>query len=180
LSKFRIFRADSADPRKTSRQNKKMYMAYAFLTILVAVSANIHITSGNKKSPFFYHIALVILIAATIWIVIEMKRQSRSLRKIGSLEFKQSSVTKKIGDLCISISYNDIMLIEIERHLRDLSVNSGRAGSVSHILRIVHRDLTEENFIISDKSMDFGQKIGIHDTLRTLRSTIGLNYVIKN
>jgi hypothetical protein len=180
LSKFRIYRADSADPRKTGRQNKKMYMAYAFLTVLVSVSVNIHITSGSKKTPFFYYIVVVILIVATVWIVIEMKKQSRSLHKIGSLEFTRSSIIKRIGDLSSASTYNDIAKIEIERYLRDLSVNAGRAGSTSYILKITRHDRTEENFVISDKSMDFSQKISIHDTLRTLRNTAGLNYVIKN
>lgn len=180
MSKFRIYRADTTDPRKTGRQNKKLYLAYGFLTILLMLTINVHINSDNKRSSVFYPIILIILIAATIWMVIEMKRQSRALRKIGILEFTKSAVTKHIGDLYSSSSYNDIVKIEIERHLREFSVFSSKSGSLTHIIKFVHKDNSEENFVISDRSMDFGQKISILDTLKTLKSTIGLYYLVKN
>ena len=180
MSRFRIYRVDSSDPRKVSRQNQKLYMAYAFLSILVMVSINIRLNLERKGSPGFFYTALGIFVAATIWVLVEMKRQSKDLQKIGSLEFTRSSVTKKIGDLTSACPYGEIKLIEIERHLRNLSVASSKTGSLTHIIKIVHKDLTEENFIISDRSIDFGQKITIHDTLKTLKNSAGLNCLVKN
>jgi hypothetical protein len=48
LSKFRIYRADTADPKDVSRRNKKFYMAYVFLGLLVMLTANIHYNSDRS------------------------------------------------------------------------------------------------------------------------------------
>ena len=145
-------------------------MAYVFLGLLVMLTANIHINSDNKSSSVILNISLVIMILIAILLVFEMKRQSKSLVKIGTLEFTSSSVTKKIGDLTSGISYDNIIKIGIERHLRALTIAGSKTGSLTHIIKIIHKDLTEENFIISDRSIDFGQKISIHDTLKTLKN----------
>jgi hypothetical protein len=170
LSKFRIYRADTADPKEVSRRNKKFYMAYVFLGLLVILTSNIHSDSGNKGSTLIIHISLGIMILIAILLLFEMKRQSKALIKIGILEFTRSSVTKRIGDLISSCRYEDIIRIEIERHLRAISVGSSKTGSLTHIIRIVNKDLSEENFVISDRSVDFGQKISIHDTLKTIKN----------
>jgi hypothetical protein len=157
-----------------------MYMAYGFLSLLVMLTVNVHINSDDKKLGVFFLVILGILIVAAIWMILEMKRQSKALMKIGILEFTRSSVTKTIGDLRSSCTYDNIVKIEIERHLRALSVFSSKTGSLTHIIKIVHKDMTEENFVISDISMDFGQKISILETLKTLRRSVGLHYLIKN
>jgi hypothetical protein len=180
LSKFRIYRADSTDPRLTGRQNKKLYMAYVFLCFLIMLTLNIHITSEDKKTNLIFYAFIGILILITIWLVIEMKRQSKAISKIGTIEFTRSSVTKRIGDLTSRCSYDNIMKIEIEKHLRAMSVSESKSGSLTHILRIIHRDMTEENFIVSDRSIDFGQKISILETLKAVKNTTGLNYLIKS
>jgi hypothetical protein len=180
LSKFRIYREGSADPRSTGRQNRKMYMAYTFLMFLLALTFNIHINSDKKISSAIMIAVVAVMAAATILLVYEMKRQSRSLKKIGILEFTKTSLKKQIGDLSSSHPYTEIRRIEIERHLHALSVSVSKSGSLTHLLRIIYRDKAEENFIISDKSIDFSQKIGISDTLKTLRSTAGLEYQAKN
>jgi hypothetical protein len=170
LSKFRIYRADTADPKEAGRRNKKFYTAYVFLGLLVILTINVDTNSGSKGSSPIIHIALGIMILIAILLFFEMKKQSRSLYKIGFLEFTKSAVTKHIGDLALSSNYDSISRIEIERHLRDLSVGSSKTGSLTHIIKIVHKDLSEENFIISDRSMDFGQKISVYDTLKTLKN----------
>ena len=180
MSKFRIYRADSADPRLTGRQNKKLYMAYVFLCLLIMLTMNIHITAEDKKPDVIFYIFIGILILITLWLLFQMKRQSKAIRKIGTIEFTRSTITKKIGDLTSKYSYDKIMKIEIERHLRAISVAESKSGSLTHILRIIHRDMTEENFIVSDRSIDFGQKISILETLKAVKNTKGLNYLVKS
>lgn len=181
MSKFRIYRADSADPKLTGRQNKKLYMAYSFLFLLIMLTMNIHINSHDKKSSLVFYLLIGTLILITLWLVFEMKRQSRSLQKIGILEFTGTSVKKEIGDLTSSYPYDNILKIELERHLRTLTNYGSKTGSLTHILKIIYKDLKEENFIVSDRSMDFGQKISIIETLKTLKSLSRLdNLTINN
>jgi hypothetical protein len=155
-------------------------MSYTFLMFLLMLTANIHLNSDRKGSSATITIIGLIIAIATIGLVIQMKRQSRSLHKIGLIEFTKTSFRKQIGDLTSTHSYTEIRKIEIERHLHAVTISQSKTGSLTQILKIVYHDFTEENFIISDKSIDFSQKIGISDTLKTLRSTAGLEYMIRN
>jgi hypothetical protein len=100
---------------------------------------------------------------------------SNSLQKIGTIEFTKTNVKKEIGDLTSSYSYNDLIKIELEDYFKDVSLSWNKPDTLTKSLKIVHKDFTEESFIISNKSIDFKQKISIVDSLKTLKKLTGLD-----
>jgi hypothetical protein len=156
-------------------------MAYSFIALLIMLTINIHFNTHWKKSSIIFYVLLIgIMILIGLWLVFVMKRQSKGLQKIGILEFTKTSVKKEIGDFTTNYSYDDILKIETEKHLRALTNYGSKTGALTHVLKIIHKDLTEENFIISDRSIDFGQKISIIETLKTLKNTYRLNTLTIN
>jgi hypothetical protein len=176
LSKFRIYRADLADPSLIAKRNKKLYIAYMVMFFLllfaVNVSTEIH---GHKKLLFIYYITLGGLILSNSLIILKMKRQMKKLREIGTLEFTQTTLKKELGDLRITYPFSEIQKMEINRYIRDLSIYNGKTGALAYILKITHKDDSEDSFIVSDKSIDFRKKISLADTIRILRSNARLN-----
>ncbi len=104
---------------------------------------------------------------------------SRSLQRIGTIEFTKTNVKKMIGDLSSSLTYNDLHRIELEDYFRDVSLSCNKSNTLTKSITIVHKDLTEETFIVSDKSIDFGQKISIADSLKTLKKISEIDIKIK-
>ena len=105
---------------------------------------------------------------------------SNSLERIGILEFTKTNIKKEIGDLKSSYKYNDILKMELEVYIRDVTISWNKKSSLTRLLKIIHKDSTEDTFIVSDKSLDFKQKICIVDSLKTLKAIAGLDILIKN
>ena len=76
--------------------------------------------------------------------------------------------------------YEDILRIELEVYTRDVTISLTRTSSITHLLRIILRDYTEDSFVISDKSLDFKQKFGIEDSLKTICKITGVDILIKD
>ena len=49
---------------------------------------------------------------------------------------------------------------------------------LTYIVKIIQHDLKEDQFIVSEKSIDFGQKISLVDTFKTLEKISDLDIVI--
>jgi uncharacterized UPF0146 family protein len=105
---------------------------------------------------------------------------SNSLERIGILEITRTNIKKEIGDLTCTYKYDDILKMELEIYIRDVTISLKKQGSLTRMLKIIHKDSTEETFIVSDKSLDFKQKISIADSLKTLKAITGLDILIKN
>jgi hypothetical protein len=109
-----------------------------------------------------------------------MKKQVNNLKTIGTLEFTKTCIKKEIGDLSTTYDYDNILQIEVEKYLRDLSISSNKNGPLIYILKIINKNSSQDNFIVSNRSLDFRQKIGIIDTLRTIKSMTGLKTILND
>jgi hypothetical protein len=109
-----------------------------------------------------------------------MKKQVENLKEIGTLEFTKTCIKKEIGNLSMTYEYDIILQIEVEKYLRDLSISSNKNGPSIYILKITCRNSSQDNFIVSNRSLDFRQRIGIIDTLKTIKSMTGLNTILNN
>ena len=181
MSKFKIYRADSSDPKSTGRLNKRLYIAYTVIFFILLFTINIYYQIKDKKSSLIiYFLILSVLILIIAFVIYKMKKQLNALKTIGTLEFTKTSIKKEIGDFTTTYSYNAILKIEVQKYLRDLSITSNNNGSLTYILKITNKDSSQDNFIVSNRSSDFRQKIGIIDTLKTVKSMTGLNTILND
>jgi hypothetical protein len=108
-----------------------------------------------------------------------MRKQSKDLIPIGTLEFTKTSIKKEIGSLTMTYYYDSILKIEAEKYLRDLSISGNDSGSFTFTIKITNKDLSIGNFIISNRSTDFSQRIQFTDTFKTIKSLTGLEMTLK-
>jgi hypothetical protein len=170
MSKFKIYRIDSPDPGIIGHQSKKLVIGYSVLFLLTYFALNSNLLVKELHFPkLIYYIILSILVLTTLALVIIIKRQLKDLKKIGSLEFTQTKINKVIGDLKAEIPYDRINRIEIEKHLRALTVFQSKTGFLTYIIKIVQYDSKEDLFVVSEKSADSGQKFSIINTLNMVK-----------
>jgi hypothetical protein len=98
--------------------------------------------------------------------------------QIGTLEFTKTCIRKEIGDLKTEYNFDKIRKIELDKHLQAITVFESKSGYLTYVVKIIQRDLKEDQFIVSEKSIDFGQKISLVDTFKTLEKISDLNIVI--
>jgi len=179
MSKFKIFRSSHNDPKKMRKQNRKLIIGYSFLFLLTMLTINSNIF---KKlfvvSMTNYIIILFILISITLFFVIKIRKQSKQMLQIGTLEFTKTCIKKVIGDLKTEYDFNKILKIELEQHLQAITVFESKSGYLTYIVKIIQRDFKEDQFIVSEKSIDFGQKISLVDTFKTLEKISDLDIMI--
>jgi hypothetical protein len=181
LSKYRIYRANFSDPGKTGRKNKWLFSIYVLLFILLLQIPNYCNSLGHKEFSWFGYFSFSCLVIFIIVLIFKkLKSMSNSLERIGILELTRTSIKKEIGDLKSTYKYDEILKMELEIYIRDVTISLNKPGSLTHLLKIIHKDSTVDALIISDKSLDFKQKIGIVDSLKTLKTIAGLDILIKN
>jgi hypothetical protein len=179
MSKFKIYRVDEADPKIIGHQSKMLVLGYSILFLLTYFTINSHLLVKELHfSKLAYYIILSILFLATLFFVFKIKRQIKNLNKIGTLEFTQTKIKKEIGDLKTEIPFDRILRIEIEKHLRALTVFQSKTGAMTYIIKIIQTDLKEDQLVVSEKSVDFGQKISLVNTFKTLQKISNLDIVI--
>jgi hypothetical protein len=120
----------------------------------------------------------VLIIGIVIFLVISLKKMSGSLKNIGTLEITKTNLIKQIADLTTYYSYNDILKIELENYFKNLSFS--KPSSYTRSIKLIKTNSTEEVFIISNKSVDYKQKITIADSLKALKKLTNIDIQIKN
>jgi hypothetical protein len=181
MSKFKIYREASSDPKKIKRNNRLLYIIYTIAFFLLLLTINTYYKFKEEHySLIIYYAILVFFISITAYVILRMRKQVSNLKAIGTLEFTKSFIKKAIGDLETTYLYDNVLQIEAEKYLRDLSISSNKNGPSIFIIKIVNKDSSQDYFIVSNRSIDFQQKIGIIDTLKTVRSMTGLKTVLKN
>lgn len=181
MSKYKIYRAESSDPKEIGRRNKKLYIVYTIAFFLLILTINLYYKFKDEhNSLILYFSILIVIICITAFVIYKMRKQVNNLKTIGTLEFTKTCIKKEIGDLSTTYNYDSMLQIEVEKYLRDLSISSNKYGSSIYILKITNKNSSQDNFIVSNMSIDFGQKIGIIDTLNTVKSMTGLNAILNN
>lgn len=181
MSKYRIYRANFSDPKQTGWKNKRLYTAFILLFFLLLQLPNYcHLLNPKKFSwvGYFTFTCILVLIIGLLYKM--LKSMSNSLQRIGILEVTRTNIKKEIGDLKSVYKYEDIVRMELDLYIRDVTLSWNKTSSLTRMLKIIHKDSTEDTFIISDKSLDFKQKISIVDSLKTLKAITGLEILIKN
>ena len=180
MSKFKIYRVNEADPKTIGHQSKMLVLGYSILFLLTyfTLNSNLLVKELNFSKSTYYFI-LSILFLTTLFFAFKIKRQIKRLIKIGTIEFTQTKIKKEIGDLRTEIPFEKILRIELEKHLRALTVFQSKTDAVTYILKIVQTDLIEDQLVVSEKSVDFGQKMSLVNTLKTLEKISNLDIVIK-
>jgi hypothetical protein len=179
MSKFKIYRTISPDPGKTGRKNRLLYIVYTVAFSLLFLTINFYYKFEEKHFPLIsYFSILILLIIITVFVFYRMKKQVRDLKPIGTIEFTKTSVKKVIGDLETSCTYDSILEIEAGKYLREMTVSVVKNGPSIYIIKIINKDNTQASFIVSNRSTDFRQKIGIIETLKAVRSLTGLKMIL--
>jgi hypothetical protein len=181
MSKYKIYRAESSNPKEIGRRNKKLYIVYTIAFFLLLLIINLYFKFKNElNSLFLYFSILIVFICFTAFIIYKLRKQVNNLKTIGTLEFTKTCIKKEIGDLSTTYNYDNMLQIEVEIYLRDLSIFSNKYGSSIYILKITNKNSLQDNFIVSNMSIDFRQKIGIIDTLNTVKLLTGLDVISTN
>ncbi len=181
MSKFKIYRAESSDPKEIGRRNKKLYIVYTIVFFLLLLTINLYYKfKDERNSLILYFSILIVIICITAFVIFKMRKQVNNLKTIGTLEFTRTCIKKEIGDLSSIYYYDGMHQIVVEKYLRDLSISSNKFGSTIYILKITNKNSSQDNFIVSNMSIDSRQKIGIIDTLNTVKSMTGLNVILNN
>jgi hypothetical protein len=181
MSKFKIYRAESFDPKEIGQRNKKLYFVYTIVFFLLLLTINLYYKFKDEhNSLILYFSILIVIICITAFIIYKMRKQVNNLKTIGTLEFTKTCIKKEIGDLSTSYNYDKILQIQVEKYLRDLSISSNKYGSSFYILKITNKPNSQDHFIVSNMSIDLRRKIGIIDTLNIVKSMTGLNAIINN
>jgi hypothetical protein len=175
MSKYKIYRAESSDPKEFGRRNKILYVVYTIVFFLLLLTVNLYYKFKDEpNSLILYFSILIVIICITAFVIFKMRKQANNLKTIGTLEFTRTCIKKEIGDLSTTYYYDSMCQIEVEKYLRDLSIASNKYGSSIYILKITNKNSSQDNFIVSNMSIDSRQKIGIIDTLHTVKSMTGL------
>ena len=181
MSKYRLYRVNNSDPKQTGRKNRWLYTIYFLLFFLLLRLPDFFNSLNRKKFPWYGYVTFAAIIVFIIVVVFKkLNSISDSLVSIGTLEFTKTHIKKEIGDLMYTYRYEDILRIELEVYTRDVTISLTRTSSITHLLRIILRDYTEDSFVISDKSLDFKQKFGIEDSLKTICKITGVDILIKD
>jgi len=181
MSKYKIYRPESTDPKKLGRRNKILYVMYTIVFFLLLMTINLYYEFKNEpNSLILYFSILIIIICITAYVIYKIRKQANTLKTIGTLEFTRTCIKKEIGDLSSIYYYDNMRQIEVEKYLRDLSISSNKYGSSIYILKITNKNSLQDNFIVSNMSIDSRQKIGIIDTLNVVKSMTGLNGILNN
>jgi hypothetical protein len=179
MSKFKIYRINTADPKDSVRQNKRLYTGYSVLLILTYF---VFYSDLPKKwinlNGVIYYIIIAVLIISTLFVGFRAWRQIHQLKKIGTLEFTQTTIRKEISDLKTEFRLDNILRIEAEEHFKALTVFQSNTGSVTYIIRIIKKDLQEDQLVVSEKSVDFGEKLSIINTLNTIKKIANIEVKI--
>jgi hypothetical protein len=175
MSKYRIYRSNASDPEHERKRNKWFYSAYIILFMLLTQIPNycIALKTIKFKTPLF--IILAAIVVACIFLLSRYFRSRlKTLIQIGTLEFTRTAVRKEIGDLSDTSDYSEISRIELGNFYRDVSLSWNKPGTMTKSIKIVHANHREEAFIISNRSVDFRQKVCIADSLKTLKKLTGI------
>jgi hypothetical protein len=181
MSKYRIYRADFSDPGKAGRKYKWLSTVYFLLFYLLLQIPNFSLSLNHKGFSWQIYLPVTSLIVFLIVILFRRLRvMTNALKKIGIIEFTGTCFRTEIGDLKSNRPYIEVLKMEMEMYIREYPFSWNKSGSITRSLRIIYKDSTEENFILSDKSLDFKQKISVADSLKTLRTLAGLDIAIKD
>jgi len=156
-----------------------MYVLCVILLYLFSQLPNYSRLIDNQEIRIAIVIPLsVIIICIVIFLLITLRKMSRSLKNIGTIEITKTKLVRQIGDLTTFYDYNEIMKIELENYFKDLTIS--KPNSYTRSIKLFKNDYSEEVFIISNKSIDYKQKITIEDSLKALRKLTSIDIQIKN
>jgi hypothetical protein len=180
MSKFRIYQCKTSDPAKPARRSRILIGSYLvlYMMIMIGLSSKLIV----RKSDFLgitLAVTLLTVMVFTLIFIIVMRKRTREIRQIGTLEFTRTMIKKEIGDLTGEYPFDTINKIEVERHIRAFTVFQSTTGYITYIIRIIKNDMTEEMFIVSDRSVGPGKKITLSDTINTLKKITDLQFAMK-
>jgi hypothetical protein len=176
MSKYKILRCNDKDPKKIRKQNRRLIIVFSIVYILIFLTSNLKIFA--KQFLILNTLTPVILILITVFLIKKIRKQSKQMLQIGTMEFTKSSIKIEIEDFKTEYHFDSVQKIEVEKHLQAVTVFESKSGYLTYILKIIHQNLKTDHFILSDRSIDFGQKMGLIDTLRTLQRIAHTNIVI--
>jgi hypothetical protein len=181
MSKYRIYRTESSDPKEIGRRNKILYVVYTINFFLLLLTINIYFKFKDEhNSLILYYSILTVIICITAFVTYKMRKQVNKLKIIGTLKFTKTCIKKEICDLSTTYYYNDMRQIKVEKYLRGQSIYTNKYGYSICILKIINKNSSQDYFIVSNMSIDSKHKIGIIDTLNTVKSMTGLIVILNN
>jgi hypothetical protein len=180
MSKFRIYQCKTSDPSKIARQSRILIGGYLVLYMMIMIGLNSKLIVRKSDSlGITLAIMLLTVIAFTLIIIIVMRKKTRQIKQIGTLEFTRTMIIKEIGDLKGEYPFDSIIKIEVEKHIKALTVFQSTTGYITYIIRIIKNDMSEEMFIVSERSVGPEKKITLSDTINTLKKITDLPFAMK-
>jgi hypothetical protein len=180
MSKFRIYQCKTSDPAKPARQSRILIGSYLvlYMVIMIGLNSNLVVRKFNSRGITLALMLLTVVVFLLILIIV-MRKRTREIKQIGTLEFTRTMIKKEIGDLTGEYPFDTINKIEVEKHIRALTVFQSTTGYITYIIRIIKKDMTEEMFIVSDRSVGPTKKVTLSDTINTLKKITDLQFAMK-
>ncbi len=178
MSQYKIYRVDE-DPVILGKRRKRLNYIFAAGAIVVMFLA-ILVIALTEISPVKINLMIwVVMYPSAFLTYLKLRHDNRQLKNIGSIEFNQSGITKKIGEITSEYNYSFIEALELEKHIPAASPSEGKSGYFTHILSIYFKDLHKENLVVSDRPLGKWRDLSIVETMKTLKRIVPLTIIIK-
>ena len=116
-------------------------------------------------------IAILFPLYAAFYIILYLKLKSdnKKIMAIGTIEFTQSGIKKRIGDSLSEFSYKSVKSLELKKHIPAVTITESKSGFFSYLLSITFHDLHIETYVISDLPDGKWHDLSITETIKTLK-----------
>lgn len=171
MSKFRILRVDDPDPSGMGKRNRLFYTIYGILPVLFVLAVNLG-TLHTKYNSIVFLLSVVILGLISFYIIRKIRTDIKNLKTIGELEITQSCLKKRIGDSTTEFNFQSVKELTLTKHIPGTRLKESKSGYFSFILKIEMKDGSVESMVVSDRSADYGQKLSVLETVKTLKKIV--------
>ena len=175
MSKFRIYSSRNTDPVKVGKRNR---IAVVFFTIFGSMFYAIYISIKQNISERYVSLILILFccfIGILLGLVIYY---STRIKQIGVIDFHQSGIIKKIGELKEFWPIDMLDEIFLKRHLRKFSGQDFYDNVKTYMMKVRFNDKKEQKFIIDSYSVDH-QDVSIKNVLNILEGRTKIKIRIK-
>lgn len=177
MSRFRIYQIDHFDPKVYGKKKRSLYYIFLFLTALLIVLNNLIVFS--EASYLFTIVVLTVWIVVCSFLYAKLLKQFKKFKTIGEIEFTRTSINKIIGATILKYDFQNLIGLDIERHIPSVTMRDSKSGFLTYILRIRFKDLSSISIVVSDKPAGKKQNISIVDTMKTLKRISQLEITIQ-
>jgi len=178
MSQYRIYRIDQ-DPVKLGKRRKRLNYMFAGAAVVVMLIVILIVSITEISTGLINLIVFVIMYPSAFLAYLKFRHDNRQFASIGSIEFNQSGIIKKIGEITAEYNYSLIDTLDLQKHIPAASPSEGKSGYFTHILSIGFKDQHKENLVVSDRPVGKLRDLSIVETMKTLKRIAPIMISIK-